>query len=1191
MKRITTIFMFLMLVFMGAGADVNAPTNYVSSIQTGVNYLWCLDDGNHPRYIHADGTKTASDGHLTGAAIFQFEDAGDNYYYIKEVGSGKYMYTDYADDVTQITAAGTPWAYTSNNVLAAGTKEDADKFKWQVSEGSLTNGFFISSKVNVNAVLAATSQGNTGVYFYQYTTSNGGNAKYPFANSKFIKVATSLSEVSNDKCYNICNYQAWWAVGSGATEVNSTYANDKGLNLAVSTSDTKQQFAFIKYIDKYYLYSVGEGKFAYKNGTKLSLADGFNNNVTSNGAVTFVTSTSSSYKSSAPVIVTVASKNFGVSKNFSPTVLGYDDASDNGNASAVCEAGSFTPTTALAQIESSFLFEPSTDLAPKYYAWRTAVDNKPSYIHIESGNPKNQNNHNITVTDPIDATYAWYFIGDPENGYAIKNKSTGTYLGGRTSSGGYMSMEASNNCKFYPINEVTATPTWNTWYDKEHNYYIDRADGSPYAHTSGNKNDYIRLYNVKFSLSDAAAGLVVGSTTISDFTAYYLITSSASLSCAESSYTITAYDGYSTLAEALTNDDDGTINVTVKEGLPISYKLLWQGNELTSATAVKYQEPGESVIAAATVFGAAPAYCTYTDVSISTIGAETTEVTYTLSWDGPFDFSTDYAHAKWYYLGINRSTADDPEYCVYSASTPYQLVSLEDAQSAGYNGIWAFVGNPYDGVRIVNHGSGEGYYLNLSTYPSMVNATYPTYSLLRIKAHTNGAGFTLDNDDCYLCNYNNYNTTDVGLRFFDAAYAAYHQTCITVSAVPYKTLELLDLEAYANSHALGQYFGVDETAYNTMVESVNAQETVTESDYNTFSSMMSGYMNPRLPESGYYRIKSSGSRGRTSYITYGKLNDEKGFGLVTTSNDKNGDYGTVIKLTRVGNGKNYQISVQGLNVQVHSGDNTLFTATESGPLSFAFNHISLSGKCSINDGSTTHGYLHEANWYNSTTGLNGVVGWDEGDGSNASTWSLEDVSTISVTMNDGGDDHTYATLYLPFGVTIDSGSDVDAYIMTIVGEVASGTNIGKDIPANTGVILKGTDASVTLTINDDATATTTNNDLEGTCVVKDARENVEGVYDLVLGKGTTSNTLGFYLAPEGAKLAANKAYLPYRPAAVGARVNGFAIQWDDETTGIRSIDNGKQSVKNGAIYDLQGRKVANPSRGMYIVNGRKVVVK
>lgn len=46
---------------------------------------------------------------------------------------------------------------------------------------------------------------------------------------------------------------------------------------------------------------------------------------------------------------------------------------------------------------------------------------------------------------------------------------------------------------------------------------------------------------------------------------------------------------------------------------------------------------------------------------------------------------------------------------------------------------------------------------------------------------------------------------------------------------------------------------------------------------------------------------------------------------------------------------------------------------------------------------------------------------------------------------------------------------------------------------------------------------------------------------------------------------------------------------EDETTGIDAIDG--VVVENGNIYDLQGRKVETMKRGIYIVNGKKVVIK
>ena len=55
-----------------------------------------------------------------------------------------------------------------------------------------------------------------------------------------------------------------------------------------------------------------------------------------------------------------------------------------------------------------------------------------------------------------------------------------------------------------------------------------------------------------------------------------------------------------------------------------------------------------------------------------------------------------------------------------------------------------------------------------------------------------------------------------------------------------------------------------------------------------------------------------------------------------------------------------------------------------------------------------------------------------------------------------------------------------------------------------------------------------------------------------------------------------------------ARISiGFS---DDKTTGIAEIENGKLPIDNSA-YDLQGRKVLKPVKGLYIRNGRKEVAK
>ena len=50
----------------------------------------------------------------------------------------------------------------------------------------------------------------------------------------------------------------------------------------------------------------------------------------------------------------------------------------------------------------------------------------------------------------------------------------------------------------------------------------------------------------------------------------------------------------------------------------------------------------------------------------------------------------------------------------------------------------------------------------------------------------------------------------------------------------------------------------------------------------------------------------------------------------------------------------------------------------------------------------------------------------------------------------------------------------------------------------------------------------------------------------------------------------------------------FGKNENSDQTGISRIENVKE---NGAVYDLQGRRVENPTKGLYIVNGKKVMVK
>ena len=50
------------------------------------------------------------------------------------------------------------------------------------------------------------------------------------------------------------------------------------------------------------------------------------------------------------------------------------------------------------------------------------------------------------------------------------------------------------------------------------------------------------------------------------------------------------------------------------------------------------------------------------------------------------------------------------------------------------------------------------------------------------------------------------------------------------------------------------------------------------------------------------------------------------------------------------------------------------------------------------------------------------------------------------------------------------------------------------------------------------------------------------------------------------------------------------IVFDNDTTALTLV-NSEERTENSDVYDLQGRKVNNPGKGLYIVNGKKVVIK
>lgn len=864
--------------------------------------------------------------------------------------------------------------------------------------------------------------------------------------------------------------------------------------------------------------------------------------------------------------------------------------------------GQYNSTTAQATNQVATFSATMTLKSGSYYLMKSVYPRNGEACYIYS-NSENENKVWKTQTAPTitQARYVWQATVEG-SGVLLKNIGSGHYMSPFTattlngSSANYLSAtNAGDAVAFTVIDRVApnyagyvslqtqynSTNTWLNTYTSD-NSYVGCHNSNPFA------GDQFLFQQVKkVSFSEAVA--VNGGSAVSNI--YLNANGGDSFSLPTNKlYSINGgsnqYAAAAAAALSSAGTSDITVTVTDNPEVYVTYKLNFGGSAI--ATKSQYETPSGAPAAATTLFGAAPAYCSYSDPDVATITNETTEVNYSLDWDGPFDFSTDYENAKWYYL-----KAGDKWAC-YGASynSVADRIGMKDnitaTQEALQKSMWAFVGNPRDGILILNRHVGDSKYVdsNAKIMKMASSNGYAKWTIVESAADV----FKLHNAGYYM-----YYASVSGYNYLQAysGQGENENALLTVEAVPYKFLALAFLEEYTASHALGQYFGVDENSYNTLKTTIQGLESLAESDYNSLVSNIGSQLLPRLPESGYYRIKSSGSRGGgTSYITYAQQfmasgSTNKGDGLVTTSNDKMTDYGTIIYLDRVGSSKNYKLSLQGLNVQAHSGDDKLFTATDGIATIFAFNHINLSGTCSIYDG-TTHGNLHEAAWYNSTTKTNGVVGWEAGNGTDASSWSLEDATDLTITLNSVGG-KSYATFSAPFPVTIGDGAK--AYIIetldiennrAIYSEIAS-----KQIPAGAGILLISETAasSVTATVNATDFSALEGNDLRGYYLPSTYSAADETNNNLVLGVGADNGTIGFYQMGTGTP-SANKAYLPYPK---GGGVKGFTlISAEELETGIKDL---MPTQKSESIYDLSGRRVSKPTRGLYIKNGQKIAVK
>lgn len=202
-------------------------------------------------------------------------------------------------------------------------------------------------------------------------------------------------------------------------------------------------------------------------------------------------------------------------------------------------------------------------------------------------------------------------------------------------------------------------------------------------------------------------------------------------------------------------------------------------------------------------------------------------------------------------------------------------------------------------------------------------------------------------------------------------------------------------------------------------------------------------------------------------------------------------------------------------------------------------------------------------------------------------------ATITAVAEDGSSEY-YATFSSSYGNMALTGTNLEIYDVTVNGNNLNLTqHTGNLVAQGEGVLVKASAAEITVAPTEE---TVTAHHEYGTSTLLVATPGINKVvtpdavytlYRLTYNKPSTHEGLGFFSTTSGnIQAQPGKAYLKVLTTQ-SASLKGFLI--NPQPTGVEAI--GVDTDCDNTIYDLCGRRVENPSNGIYIQNGKKIFVK
>lgn len=558
--------------------------------------------------------------------------------------------------------------------------------------------------------------------------------------------------------------------------------------------------------------------------------------------------------------------------------------------------------------------------------------------------------------------------------------------------------------------------------------------------------------------------------------------------------------------------------------------------------------------------------------------------------DGNFASDT-----KWYYLKLNNrylsfnDVLEEYHYTSDATTEPQTFVYSYSSNPLNYGCFWAFVKDG-DDLKIYNAATGTS--MVLASKGSEERVFYPTMMTPNTEGYTDSWHYKVAQDDTkFYLFLKGTDTNDDKVLYGDGdnrlncygITGANPNNYLTFSTGDgdwsYFTVEPVNVPTLINNTKASQQAiegAVGTLENNSYKEFIDALNTGTAEGLSKALRIQGRTDNKiQFNVNNTYYLFAYASASATKYM---HINNDASL----NSGNKQTDNASIIWKFSGDESNGYKISGQGKYLNKVTNNSASIPTVSNEDAAASYNLMKVPNKAAAfyirpTDGKGLH-----------IDASGNVVGWNEGGGSE---WYLIEAPSIDITISSAG----YTTVNYPFAVELPEDQDITAYFATIIDGNKNNLMLRKvysgHIPANTPVVLQGTPNTYTLNIvSEDKPTNISNNILEGTLL-----SETMGAGDIFVLSKPENKNVGFYLLNDAENanrtIPANKAYLPGSNLPVTSQgVRGFTFSFEDSDGETTDIENEIVDLSQEEFYDLQGRRVQNPTKGIYVTkSGKKIL--